>query len=241
MIYFIITTCLINNCIIRKEQYIKSIAVLKDIIYNKKIENYQIIIVENNGLRKTYLDDLGCKVYYTINNLLPTNNKGYKELQDVLDTIKTFDIKDTDFIVKMTGRYLLEYDSEFMNVLDMFSKSANREKSVSVEKEHCDSDCSQFDKTHIDIVDYKSLSTEIDCIIKYGYFSAPVDYKTNDCITGLIGMRCFYIKQIENPNENECVEWKWGKATYLIDDNKIFKVKKLGINICPGSNTYILV
>jgi hypothetical protein len=184
MIYFIITTSIINNCIIRKEQYIKSITILKNIIQNKKIENYQIIIVENNGLRKTYLDDLGCTVYYTNNNSLPTNNKGYKELQDILDTITIFDIKNTDFIVKMTGRYSLEYDSEFMNVLEMCSKS---EASL-------------------------SLPSEIDCIIKYGPFSSPVDYKTNDCITGLIGMRCFYIKQIEKPNLNECVEWKLGSS-----------------------------
>jgi hypothetical protein len=33
----------------------------------------------------------------------------------------------------------------------------------------------------------------------------------------------------------------WGQATYLIDDTKIYKVKKLGINICPGSNNYFLV
>jgi hypothetical protein len=63
----------------------------------------------------------------------------------------------------------------------------------------------------------------------------------DDCITGLIGMSCFYIKQIEKPTESECVEWKWGKVTRLIDNKNICLVNKLGINICPGSNEYFYV
>ena len=31
-------------------------------------EKYEIILIENNGMRNTYLDKLGCKVFYT-NNL----------------------------------------------------------------------------------------------------------------------------------------------------------------------------
>ena len=63
----------------------------------------------------------------------------------------------------------------------------------------------------------------------------------DDCITGLIGMSCFYVKQIKKPNENECVEWNWGKVTKLIEDNKIYIVNVLGIHICPGSNKYFMV
>jgi hypothetical protein len=63
----------------------------------------------------------------------------------------------------------------------------------------------------------------------------------NDCITGLIGMSSLYVKKIEKPNENECVEWKWAEVTKLIDDKKIYMVNKLGINICPASNNYYMV
>jgi hypothetical protein len=63
----------------------------------------------------------------------------------------------------------------------------------------------------------------------------------DDCITGLIGMRCLYVKQIEKPSEYDCIEWKWGKVTQLIDDKKIYMVNNLGINICPGSNNYFMV
>jgi hypothetical protein len=84
-------------------------------------------------------------------------------------------------------------------------------------------------------------NTKYDCVIKYGPFWKPVDYKMDDCITGLIGMSCFYVKQIEYPYDSECVEIRWAKATYLMDDEKIHRVNQLGINICPGSNTYFKV
>jgi hypothetical protein len=205
MIYFIVTTSLFNNCLIRKKQYIKGISKLKKIISVMNIEKYKIIILENNGLRTTFLNMLGCEVYYTSNNYLPTSNKGYKELQDILDCIKKYNINDTDFIVKMTGRYILKKNSEFMDII----------KNIH--------------------------NTKYDCVIKYGSYFNPVNYKTDDCITGLIGMYCFYIKKIEKPNGNECVEWKWSKVTKLIDNRKIYIVNKLGINICPGSNNYFIV
>ena len=205
MIYFIVTTSIFNNCSIRMEQYIRGIQKLKNVIFNCGIQDYEIIIVENNGFRTTILDSLGCKIYYTNNNALATSNIGYKELQDILDCIEQYNINDTDFIVKMTGRYILDDDSEFMKVIQNL--------------EH----------------------TKYDCVIKYGWYKQPVDYKTNDCITGLIGMRCRFIKQIEKPSENECVEWKWAKVTNIIDDDKIYKVDKLGIHICPCDIRYFLV
>ena len=205
MIYFIVTTSMFNNCSIRKNQYIKGINKLKKIIQDLIFENYKIIIVENNGKRDTFLNMLGCEVYYTENNFMHTGNKGIKELQDILDCIDKYKINDTDFIVKITGRYILDDDSEFMNII----------KNIH--------------------------NTNYDCVIKYGSYLKSVNYRMNDCITGLIGMSCLYVKQIEKPNENECVEWKWGKVTNLIDDNKIYLVNNLGINICPDSNNYFKV
>jgi hypothetical protein len=205
MIYFIITTSIFNNCSIREGQYIKGINKLKQIIQDLNFDNYKIIIVENNGKRDTFLNMLDCELYYTENNFIKTNNKGVKELQDILDCIDKYNINDTDFIVKMTGRYILDDNSEFMNII-------------------------------------KNLhNTNYNCVIKYGPYFKPVNYKTNDCITGLIGMTCLYIKQIEKPRGFESVEWKWAKVTKLIEDTKICLVNNLGIDICPGSNTYFKV
>lgn len=205
MLYFIVTTCVYDNCSIRQNQYITGITTLKNMLTDKCKEPYKIIIVENNGIRKTYLDSLGCIVYYTNNNSIITNNKGIKELNDVFNCIKHFDIKDSDFIVKMTGRYILKDDSEFMSIVNNIH------------------------------------NTMYDCVIKYGWYMEPVNFKTDNCITGLIGMRCEYVRQIEMPTELVCVETNWGKTTYLIPDEKIYMVDKLGIFICPASNYYFFV
>jgi len=204
MIYFIVTTSLFDNSTIRQEQYTNGINKLKQLISNKTIQNYKIIIVENNGSRETFLNLFECEVYYTNNNF-SNKEKGYKELQDVLDCIEYYNIRDDDFIVKITGRYILDDNSEFMDEI------ANLE------------------------------NKNYDCVIKYGSFGRPLDYKVNDCITGLIGMRCIYVKQIEKPKEDECVEWKWAGVTNLIDNRSIHMVKNLGINICPGSNSYFYI
>lgn len=205
MIYFIVTTCIFNECLIRKNQYINGINKLKKIIQDLNILNYKIIIVENNGKRSTFLDMLDCEVYYTKNNFLKTGNKGIKELQDILDCINKYSINDTDFIVKMTGRYILHDNSEFMNII----------KNI--------------------------YNTNYDCVIKYGPYFKPENYKMDNCITGLIGMSCYYIKLIEKPNENGFIECSWGKVTRLIDDKKIYLVNNLDIDICPESNTYFKV
>jgi hypothetical protein len=198
------------GCKLRESQYVEGITKLSQVIRELNIENSKIIVVENNGNRETLFDTLvldivGAEVYYTENNSKQTSNKGTKELQDVFDCIAKYNIQDTDFIVKMTGRYILDDNSEFMNA---------------VKDIH---------------------NTKYDCVIKYGPFWKPVDYKMDDCITGLIGMSCFYVKQIEYPYDSECVEIRWAKATYLMDDEKIHRVNQLGINICPGSNTYFKV
>lgn len=205
MIYFLITTSIFNNCSIRKEQYIKGINKVKQITQDLIFKNYKIIVVENNGKRDTFLDMLDCEIYYTENNFKQSVNKGVKELQDILDCIDKYNINDSDFIVKMTGRYILDDNSEFINII----------KNIH--------------------------NTNYDCVIKYGAYNNPVNYKMDDCITGLIGMSCLYIKQIEIPSETECVEWKWGKVTNLIDDKNIYIVNNLGINICPDSNNYFKV
>lgn len=98
----------------------------------------------------------------------------------------------------MTGRYILNYNSKFMNII----------KNIH--------------------------NTKYDCVIKYGSYLKPVNYKTKDCITGLIGMTCKYIKKITLPLSGEFLEHNCAKATYLINDKYIYKVNKLGISICPG-------
>jgi hypothetical protein len=65
------------------------------------------IVVENNGFRKTYLDELNCDVCYTMNNGVDCQHKGVNELLDIKEVIQKYNIMDDDIIIKLTGRYKL--------------------------------------------------------------------------------------------------------------------------------------
>ncbi len=108
MFYIIVTAC-INNKVgdkdnkLRELRYKECINNLIDITKNEG--DIKIIVVENNGKRKTYLDDLDCDILYTSNNTLNFPNKGINELLDIKDVIKEYNISDEDFVFKLTGRY----------------------------------------------------------------------------------------------------------------------------------------
>ena len=110
MIYIIITTSIINkvgiqNNIHRQNRYIESINHLLQLINNDS--NIKPIIVENNGVRDTFLDYLKCDICYTDNNMIHYNHKGENELLDIKEVINLYNIKDDDIIIKLTGRYKL--------------------------------------------------------------------------------------------------------------------------------------
>lgn len=202
MIYILITTSLIeDNFNERKKEYIMGISTLlmysKEIFINKKID-YKFIIIENNNKKNSFLEEFSnyCHIYYTNNNSINTPNKGIKEIKDIHDCINHYNIKDDDFIIKMTGRYILQYNSDFLNV-------------------------------------FKNFNDNIDCIVKYGSFMNDNDYNKDDCITGLIGLRCKYVKQIEIPDDKTCIEHNYAKIIKTISNENIISLEKLDILIKP--------
>jgi hypothetical protein len=202
MIYFILTACITNDCEIRERDYTTSFISLDSYLRLNSMTDYKIIFVEGNGKRKTYLDELGCDVFYTRNNDLPIKNKGYKELKDVLDCLNAYKVRDTDFVVKLTGRYILGKHAPFMETL----------KEV-------------------------YTNPDIDCIIKYSAYLTPINHRVRDCISGLIGMKAVYIRQIELPNE-EAAESKWADVTYLMQESRVRNLLNLGIMAYMDSATY---
>jgi hypothetical protein len=143
MIYIIITTCIHNKYGIHNDNHRKNIYIenIKHLL--KQIQNdssIKPIIVENNGLRKTYLDDLDCDILYTNNNRIQYKHKGQNELLDIKQVIHTYNIKDNDIIIKLTGRYKL-LNSNFLNLVknnhyDAFIKFFNV-----CTKKYCFDDC----------------------------------------------------------------------------------------------------
>jgi len=116
MIYLLITTSLVErNFEERKRRYTNGITTA--LRRFKDVANCKIIIVENNDRRPTFLDNFGVEVFYTNNNQLPTINIGNKELADLKECMAHFAIRDEDFVVKLSGRYVLQEPSEFMDAL----------------------------------------------------------------------------------------------------------------------------
>jgi hypothetical protein len=145
MIYLIITTSIYNkhgryNPTERVNRYIDCItSSLKCIADRTAIKP---IIVENNGERRTFLDDFDCDVLYTDNNDLEAPHKGVNELLDINDVIRTYNIQDDDYIIKLTGRYKLLNDSFFKVVLDNIDTYDAFIKFMNVcTLQYCEDDC----------------------------------------------------------------------------------------------------
>jgi hypothetical protein len=121
MIYLIITTCIKNkhgilNDDSRKMRYIDCIQQILSLLQK---ENSPIIpiIVENNGLRQTYLDVFDCDILYTNHNQKKNKYKGINELCDIKEVISHYQIQDDDMIIKLTGRYKL-FDLSFISLIE---------------------------------------------------------------------------------------------------------------------------
>uniref|UniRef100_A0A6C0JWK3 Uncharacterized protein n=1 Tax=viral metagenome TaxID=1070528 RepID=A0A6C0JWK3_9ZZZZ len=80
-----------------------------------------------------------------------------------------------------------------------------------------------------------------DSIMRYGNYCTGPDTPTGDCILGIVGMRCKYVKEINVP-VTESAEISWAAKSLNIPDNKQCVITDhLGIYIAPGTNTYFLV
>ena len=118
MIYLIITTCINNKVGVlnfnhRENRYTQCISSALKLVGKHKIKT---IIVENNGFRNTYLDNLNCDVVYTDNNKKNHIHKGVNELLDIKEVINQYNIQDDDIIIKLTGRYKL-LNLNFINLV----------------------------------------------------------------------------------------------------------------------------
>ena len=209
-IWIIITTSLIaTNYQERITEYINGIT---SFLQTFKDPKYKIVIVENHSKLKnpisfyhrTFLDQFKIPVLYTKNNSImkKTVNYGIPELLDIFDCIKHFNIQDDDFIIKATGRYIINKDSPFFEVID-------------------------------------NLETKpYSAVVRFNQFDNPPSLtKTNNCVSGMIGLKCKYVKQIELPGLEYSIEnaseMKWAKVINTIEDSEIFFIEKLGLSIKP--------
>jgi len=191
--YVIITTN-VGTTDLRKQQYERGITSIK-----REMKGVKLIIIENDGNRymERYRDET-CEIYYTKNNEMKTN-KGNKEIKDIQDCIKEYKINDEEFIIKITGRYIIEKGSKFL----------------------------------------QEINKGYECVIMYGSYMQPNRNNEEDCVTGLIGMKAKYIKEIKYTENEGCIEWSWAKTSQKIKNKCV--LDELGINMCPGSNVYFYI
>ena len=206
MIYIIITTSINNkigvkNKLHRKNRYIECIKHLLKLITN--IDNVYPIIVENNGKRKTFLDDLNCDVLYTDNNKYNLLEKAGNELLDIKSVIKTYNINKNDMIIKLTGRYKV-LNLDFINLV-------------------------------INNCDKKKAFVKF-----FNVCTKQYHYKKDDCVLGLIALKCKYFKKFNYKYEKSPeVEF----ATYIrnnIDNSKIESVTNLSLECCFADDLRLL-
>jgi len=87
------------------------------------------------------------------------------------------------------------------------------------------------------------VTNQYDCYIKYGSYQKTSSEPVRDCITGLIAMRTFFVKQIHTPKETECVEWIWVSTSIdKINPQRVLPIiGRMGLSLCPGSNDYFSI
>jgi len=229
----------------------------------------KVIIVENQlatvmDTPRSFLDDFGVPVMYTKTNALDINNKGTKEWEDIQTCIDRFQIQDDDFIVKMTGRYIHILETSVFeapgrttfqrdmtkliqkyNTVNPLTPLDNFFGGVIERYEAFYHYKIMFEPSFLQFLVKQVLETDnppVDCMIRYGSYNDPaINYRTEDCVTGVIGMRCKYVKMIPRPAENECVEHLWARVSLTIPESRVKMFEKLGTYICPACNAYFLV
>ncbi len=73
---------------------------------------------------------------------------------------------------------------------------------------------------------------DVDCIIRYGSFAdSSNEAPHEDCITGLIAMKCKYIKQMQH-TPGDIVEHSWAKQSLRLDPKRIIRISgKVGFRM----------
>jgi hypothetical protein len=208
-IYFVLTAAL-NKSPKRCRQYARSIQILmnetKQMLTHK---SYRIVYVEGNGRRTTCLEnDFGVEILYTNNSgVITGGNYGTNELLDVTDAISYFDMKDTDLLVKMTGRYYLDHHSPFLSILNEMNFHEAR--------------------ALVKFGSYMKPSNQpmMDCIsglIMLPVSSIPVIWQ--------------YWNQLSNKKDN-CIEWQWAAAALALPPSQVVPIQgTMGIYISPGED-----
>ena len=134
---WVVSTVCINagsNANVRRAQYQRAFRELKSALCEEALvltfARRVLLVVDNGGARATYLDDLAaemcapglcCKIVYTDNERdVVTDNKGVRELADLSHALafaQGIGMRDDEWLVKITGRYVIQTPNPVLNSL----------------------------------------------------------------------------------------------------------------------------
>jgi hypothetical protein len=208
-IWIIITTSLIESRYKeRKYEYMHGISLISKLFSDPK---YNIVIVENNS---------------------KLSNKGYFFCRTFLDNfgIPVLYTKNNEILNK-TGNYGIP---ELMDVFACINHFKIQDDDFIVKitgRYFIHEDSPMFNA--IDNLENKPYSA----IVRFNQFDKPASLeKTKDCISGFIGLKCRYVKQIQFPPFDDImisIEMKWAEVISNLNDDEIRILDRLGISIKP--------
>lgn len=204
MIHLLISTCVMAGDRDRRSIYLHRISHAFN-EFKKVIPDIRVVVLNNCGEQNAdylfLLEDDDLMLFHTVNQFAPTNNKGWKELKDVQDYIHFYRVPDNDFIIKLTGRYLIEQDSLFLKKL----------KEEWTPETECMIRLGDYHDHNIKSI---HLGDDIDCL------SGLIGFKCKH----LKDMPLPY-------EEYQAVEWIMAEASINIDSSKKIILSDLGIHI----------
>ncbi len=202
-IYIIITTCLLEKDWERREkQYREGIQTMIDYISKNTTSHEVIPIIVENNSKSEHT--------FLDEFGIPvvyTHSNNIEMVNSNRSYIGKFEIEDIKAVI------------EKFNIRDedYIIKFTGRYK--------LDKDCEFMDTL------FKS-GDKYDAIVKFGDFMSPSSKKMANSITGLIGMRCEYVKKISYNNQS--IEHDWANVAMQIPDERVYIPNTLGLYLWPG-------
>lgn len=204
MIHLLISTCVMAGDRDRKNTYLHRISHAFN-EFRKVVPDIRVVVLNNCGEQNAdyllLLEDDDLQLFHTVNQFIPTLNKGWKELKDVKEYIDYYNVPDDDFIIKLTGRYLIEETSPFLKAL----------KDEWTTETECMIRLGDYDDRDIKSIE---IGDDIDCLCGLVGFSCkrlkemPLPF-----------------------HEYQCLEWIMAEASINIEPKRKIILQDLGINI----------
>lgn len=183
----------------RRQQYTNGIGKFKEVLEKMNMKNYKVVILDNYGVRN---DPFLNSFGYQV---FYTNNNSLR----LCDGTKSYGYIQINDMFDFIKHYNIADDDFIVRLDARYVLMENNEFMNVIKNIH---------------------NTNYEAVLQYCLNVAhPVNYKTNNCASTLIGYSCKYWKQLKKPCGIECADNYVADLTDSIDPSKIYMISDLGI------------